>query len=141
MRAGKLRRRVDIEQPLLDQNAIGELEQTWSTFAANVPAQVEPLSGRERIVAQQLNTQLDTRVTLRYISGLTTKMRIKYARTGYTPRYLQIEAFVNLDERNREIVVDCTESEDGGQPIVNSFLLENGDALLLEDGTNLLLEA
>jgi SPP1 family predicted phage head-tail adaptor len=110
MRGGKLRRKVDIEQPTFAQNGLGEQIASWSVFAANVPAEVAPLNGRERILAQQVNSQLNTRVTLRYIIGIKTSMRIKYQDAGGT-RYFQIESFINTDERNREMVVDCVESE------------------------------
>jgi SPP1 family predicted phage head-tail adaptor len=110
MRAGKLRRKVDIEQATNTANGLGEPVPSWAAIATNVPAEILPLNGRERIVAQQVNNQLNTRVTMRYYNGLKTGMRLKYVDKVGT-RYFQIQSFINTDERNREMVVDCIESE------------------------------
>ena len=110
MRGGKLRRKVTIETPTETQNAIGEPVKAWATFAANVPAEIMPFNGKEMLIAQQVNSQLNTRMTIRYLAGVTTRMRVIYASATGT-RTFQIENIENIDERNRQMTLECVESE------------------------------
>lgn len=110
MRAGSLRRKVTIETPTEAQNALGEPIKSWATFAANVPADIAPYNGSERLIAQQVNSQLNTRMTIRYLAGVTTRMRVIYASATGT-RTFQIENIENIDERNKQMTLECVESE------------------------------
>lgn len=99
MRAGQLRHSVTIEQATESQNAIGEAIQTWTTFAKR-RASVQPFQGREFWSAKQFNAESNLRVRLRYLTGLTTKMRI-----SWNGRLFDIRSIVNADERNRELIL------------------------------------
>ena len=46
MRIGTLRHRVELQEPVENQDGYGEAERTYTTYAT-VWASVEPLSGRE----------------------------------------------------------------------------------------------
>lgn len=75
IRAGDLDRLVTIEQPTETRNAIGEKAQTWSSFATWW-TQKQRAGGSETLAAGQ---RFGSAVDLwkgRYISGVTTKMRI-----------------------------------------------------------------
>ena len=85
--AGKLRHRVTIEQPSITQNpATGEITEGWSTFAASVPAAIEPLSARDFIQSAAMQSEITTRITIRYITGLKPNMRIINGTTIYNIR-------------------------------------------------------
>lgn len=86
MEAGRLRHRIDIEVPTQVQDATtGEITLTWGTHLASVPAAVEPLSVREYISAQQVQSEIVARITIRYRSGLNATMRIKHGSKIYSP--------------------------------------------------------
>ena len=103
MRAGELRKRFTVEQPAEAADCLCQMVQTWSTFAV-LWGELHPLVGTERIQAAQINANADTQITVRYFAGITNKMRIRYG-----ARIFQIVSALNVDERNREIDLLCTE--------------------------------
>lgn len=98
MRAGRLRKRIDIEQQALTSDGAGGDTESWSAFVAGIYADVEPLTGRELFQAQQVNDELSHRVTVRYYPGVTSKMRVKYG-----TRVFLIESIIDPEERHREL--------------------------------------
>ena len=83
MKAGQLRHRVTIDQPVQTQDATtGELVTTWLPLA-EVWADVGGLRGTENYVAQQIKAGLDTRFKIRYRSDITPMMTIAYAGRRY----------------------------------------------------------
>ncbi len=113
MRAGELRQRITIQQATDTQAASGETTQTWTTYKA-VFAKIEPASGQETWRAAQVNPLLTHAVTIRYLRGVESKMRVKYedARAG-TTRYFGIEAVIDREERGIEMQLMCIEDVDG----------------------------
>lgn len=89
LKAGQLRHRVTIEAPAVSN--VGEATDfTWNTHAANVPAAILPLSGRELMAAgTELGAQR-VRFVLRYgnAGDVTTAMRI--AHEGKTYNILEV---------------------------------------------------
>lgn len=76
LKAGRLRHRIRIEQPGYVQDpATGEMLPGWSTFADAVPAAVEDLSVRDFIAAGAEQSEVTTRITIRYREGVTATMR------------------------------------------------------------------
>ena len=105
MRAGKLNRRATIQQLVAgspSQNTSGEPEEAWTdykTFWANI----RPLKGRELISAQQISSDVEGEIRLRYStasSAITTKMRASYGGKIYN-----LIAIVNVEERNVELIL------------------------------------
>ena len=80
--AGKLRHRVSIEQRVTAVNSYGESETVWVEWA-DVWAAIEPLSGKEYLAAQQVQSSVSCRITLRRIAGLLPSMRIVHGNTVY----------------------------------------------------------
>jgi len=106
MRGGKLRHIVDIQQPARSADGFGEQVPSWSNFATGLYAQVEPLSGNERIQAQQINANVNYMVRIRYCPGVTPSMRVIYG-----SRTLQITNVQDVLERNREMELLCIEQQ------------------------------
>lgn len=108
MRAGELRHKITIQlnQPI--RNSYGELEDNWINVTT-VWASIEVLRGREYFAAQQINEQITAKITIRYITGITTKMRVLFK-----DRIFDILAVLNHDERNIELNLMCKESVPGG---------------------------
>jgi len=97
MRAGRLRHKVTIQDYTESQNTFGEVTKNWTDYAT-VWAAVEPVKGREFWESQQINAEITTKVTLRYLAGVKPKMRILY-----DTRIFEIDSVINVDERNREL--------------------------------------
>lgn len=108
MRIGKMRHRVALQSRAATQAGTGQPTGAWSTVAT-VWASIEPLQGRELVAAMAAQSELTHRVTLRYRSGITTKMRVSYG-----GRFFNIHAVRNSEERNQVMFLDCTEGGDGG---------------------------
>ncbi len=103
MRAGQLRKRITIQNTTASQDTYGAENITWENFAVNRPAQVTPLSGREFFDAQQTQAGIEIRFNIRYIKGIKPKMRVLYNDEGY-----DIQSVINLEERNRELLILCS---------------------------------
>jgi len=71
-----MRHRVSIQAVNYEQNPVtGEMTETWQEVK-KVYARVEPLSAREFIAAQQANSEVSARITIRYRDDITADMRI-----------------------------------------------------------------
>ena len=97
MRTGRLRHRVKIQDYTESQNTFGETTKTWTDYAT-VWAAIEPVKGREFWESQQVNAEITTKITMRYLAGIKPKMRILYG-----IRIFEIDSVINPDERNREL--------------------------------------
>jgi SPP1 family predicted phage head-tail adaptor len=105
MKAGNLRHKIIIQQPSETHNpGTGELETTWSTLAT-VWAEILPLIGKEYWASRQVNAETAGKIRIRFISGLTCKMRIKFG-----TRIFNITGIINIEERNNEIVIYYSEA-------------------------------
>lgn len=104
MQAGRLRHRVTLQGYSETLSALGEPIKAW-TDVATVWADVSPERGREAIAAMQIDATVVQRVRIRYRAGLTPKMRVIFG-----ARTLQVEAVLNVDERNRELLLACVET-------------------------------
>lgn len=109
MRAGRLRHRVAIQRRTGAESGFGEPTDTWSTLAT-VSAGIEPISGREYFAAQQVQSEVTHRVTIRYFEGVNPKDRLLWTdpATGVA-RYFDIRAVIDRDERHREFALMCVE--------------------------------
>lgn len=110
MRAGRLRHKVVIEQVAEPQSGTGEPGESWSTFATRRAA-IEPLSGDELFASQQTAAQATLVVKMRYLSGVTPKMRVSYTDPDDGVRTLDITSVIDVDEKRRETHLMCTERE------------------------------
>ena len=103
MNAGSLRHRFAIKTAQETTDSFGVTVETPITFAT-VWASIEPLSGRELFQAQQVQAEVTHRVRMRYLAGVTAKMKGYYG-----TREFQILSVANRDERNRELEIMCKE--------------------------------
>lgn len=105
MEAGKLRHRVELEEPTEMFNNHGDTIQVWTPKYSRW-AEVRPATGREIFRAQQVQGQVDTAVTLRGkgLTGLKPKWRVKFG-----TRVFGIEAIINDLERDIMVTLICKE--------------------------------
>lgn len=104
MRAGNLRHYVVIQKNIPVKDDTGALKDAWSTFA-NAWAAIWPLSGKEVLSGFNIEGQVSHRVRLRYVSGITSSMRILH--DGRTLNI--VSPPINKDERNIYIELLCEE--------------------------------
>ena len=77
--AGRLRHRVRIERPTYAQDPVtGEMVKSWELVpgAESVPAAIEPLSVREFMAAQQMQSEVSARIVIRRRPGIDATMRL-----------------------------------------------------------------
>lgn len=77
LRAGDLQHKVTIEQVAEARTDRGAVSETWSTFAT-VFADIRPISGREYLQGETINSEITHRVYIRALSGVRAKMRIAW---------------------------------------------------------------
>ncbi len=104
MRAGPLRCRITIEAPVETQGSDGAILTMWDTFTT-AWASIEPLIGKEYFAQQREQATVSHKIRMRYQPGITHKMRIAWGTRVY-----EIESVLNVGERNREIVLMCSEA-------------------------------
>jgi SPP1 family predicted phage head-tail adaptor len=86
MEAGRLRHRINIERRVNSQDPeTGAVTPVWLAFARNVPAAIEPLSAREFLAGQAMQSEVTTRIVIRHRAGLDASMRIKHGKQIYNP--------------------------------------------------------
>ena len=93
--AGTLRERVTVQQASENRNRLGESISEWATFAT-VWASVNGVSAREYLLAGQQQVDISHRVKMRYLTGLTPKMRLVWR--GRTLEIISI-----LEHENRSV--------------------------------------
>lgn len=81
LKAGRLRHRLRLVQPVTVQDATGTLTTTWQTVKT-LPAAIEPLSVKDFITAQQLKSQITARIVIRFDPAINPTMRLVCPVTG-----------------------------------------------------------
>lgn len=82
--AGRLRHRVTIEELTTELDSDGKRAETWAdAFGGMLSADIAPLSGRELIAAQAVQSRVTTRIKMRYRPGILAAMRVIHRATIY----------------------------------------------------------
>lgn len=111
MRAGRLSRRVTIQERVETQNATGEVVWTWQDVCS-VWAEISAISGREFFSAQQIQSNVTHTILIRYRPGILAKMRAVESSCDATI-YYDIEAPL-ANARRTELRLMCvTRDADG----------------------------
>jgi SPP1 family predicted phage head-tail adaptor len=108
MRAGKLRHMATLQSRGEARDpAYGAQADSW-TDVASVWMAFEPMGGKEANASGSIRSQSLFRITLRYRSDVTPKMRIRFR-----DRIFNILNVDNTDERNRELTLTASEQITG----------------------------
>ena len=95
MQAGRLNKRVTIQSPATGQDPeTGEPTTGW-TDVATVWASIVDVSGREYVAAGGLQNSAQTKITIRYCSGIVPSMRVVHGSDTFN-----IEAVLGQDKRS-----------------------------------------
>lgn len=87
--AAALDRTLDIQSASASQDAYGEPIETWSTTLAAVPCEYVPLSGAERLQADQLLATKRAQFRIRHRTDLTRVMRLVFESETWEIRDLE----------------------------------------------------
>lgn len=102
MKAGRLDQRVTIQRRTEEVDDWGQpLPSAWADHAS-VWAAVEPLSGREFIAAQAAMSETTARITMRWIPGIDSGMRVIHGADTYG-----IDTVIHLKSARRELQLMC----------------------------------
>jgi SPP1 family predicted phage head-tail adaptor len=111
MEAGKLNRRIQIQQQTAAQDSFGQPSSTWNTIYT-CWASID-IQGSQLIYAtSEFVSKVTHRITFRWTNAVVIQpnMRIVYTEqtTGVVYTY-NVEALLNTDQRNRELTALCYE--------------------------------
>jgi SPP1 family predicted phage head-tail adaptor len=105
MNPGKLRHKITIQKLINTQDTFGQPVEQWIDVAIGVRASVEPLVGKQYFAAETINSELTHKIGMRYRTGITPNMRIKFK-----DRYFSIIGPpINYKELNIELQLMCKE--------------------------------
>lgn len=108
IRAGHLRRRVQIQRRVSSTDAEGSPQESWTAIGSGWAA-VEPLTAQELLVAAQAGVRVTHSITMRYRSDLAvpTAHDLRIVEGG---RVLEVTAQpIDTEERHRELQFQCRE--------------------------------
>lgn len=103
MRSGTLRHRVRIERATETRDSVGQVRKQWSPIADRVPARINTLSGRERLVAASVESQTTHRITFRFGLDVRPGDRVLCGNIVYN-----LTTAFDPSGRRLEIVCDAT---------------------------------
>ena len=102
MQAGRLNRRCTLQQPGTTTDELGQPIPGW-TDVATVWASIVDVSGREYVAAGGLQNAAQTKITIRYRSGIVPSMRVVHGSDAYN-----VEAVLGQDRRG--LLLMCSRS-------------------------------
>lgn len=103
MQIGRLRHLIILLKQINRQNDYGATITDWKKFKT-VWAEVRPLSGKEYYSAQQVQAEVTTQITLRYLPDIDSTMQIQFKDKRY-----EILSVINLYEQNFALQLMCKE--------------------------------
>jgi len=107
---GKMNKRITIQSQVTTQDGLGTESTTWSDVVA-CWAWIRPVSGRELLGAQAPQVVHDTRIRIRYQTGIAidAKMRVNFG-----GRLYGIVGVLDLEERHEYLELLCTQGANKG---------------------------
>lgn len=110
------RHRVDIQRPVTSQDSeTGEIAVTWVNFHADVPCSINPLSVRDFIQAQAMQSEVSVRISFRWLDGLTNNMRLIGVCGCHSGKVYNPEGFLeDPDSARLYVTAPCKEGVNTG---------------------------
>lgn len=115
MRSGDLRHRVTFQSRATgDDSRDGSQLTAWVDVLVDVPTAIAPLSGRELMAAQAVQSTVSHEISLRYHPVLTNPKTTAGMRIVFGTRVFNIQSAVTIDERRREMRILAEEGLNDG---------------------------
>ena len=111
MNIGALRHRVSFETVATFQDEYGCVHQDQTTAYVTLWAEVQDLAGRELYAAEELHSQIMTKITVRFHAGLSPAM-VARVNMDQRPRTFDVMSVTDPDGRRVMLEVLCKERFD-----------------------------
>ena len=102
---GRLRYQVDLQSATNTRDSGGGLSQSFNSVS-KIFADIRPQSGDETFRQGKMQEKLTHNIIIRFKTGVTTSQRIVYK-----SRVFNIRSIINVDERDRFLMLKCVEGE------------------------------
>lgn len=103
MEIGKMKHRIEIQEPIEVKDAYGGITTTYTT-RRTCWSKITPMTGKEIYKFQKFDMRISHSVKLYYYSALEPSWRIKYG-----TRYFNIISIINDEEDNKSMSLLCEE--------------------------------
>ena len=97
------RHKIDFLKRESGRDEYGDPIDEWPIFKAGIWASKDPLIGNELFAALTTDNKVEVKFNMRYISGITSEMRIRHGEEIYEI----IGQPVNVKSLNRELLCYC----------------------------------
>ncbi len=111
--AGMLTRRIKIQRPSTVKDSVGAPCRSWLDVAT-VWADIQPLSGKEAVIANRISAELSHQIIVRYQSLFDNPQQVAQMRVLYKARIFNIHSALNEDEKRTQIILLVSEGLDDG---------------------------
>jgi SPP1 family predicted phage head-tail adaptor len=98
-----------VETPVLRSELAGEPVGEYERTGERQFFDIRPLSGREYVQAQQVQSTATHELRCVYFAGANTSMRLTAGESETPTRVFNVESVVNDNENNRSLVWRCQE--------------------------------
>lgn len=113
MRSGELRHRITLQSRSTAKDSFGGQVDIW-TDVLPVWACIKPLSGRELMAAQAVQSETTHSIEIRYNPLFGDPETVTSLRALYGTRIFNITGSINEDERNRMLTLSAKEGLNHG---------------------------
>lgn len=113
MMAGGLKRRITLQQHGTGADELGQPVLTW-VDVATIYASIEPLSGRELLAAQAVQSEVSHKITIRYQPQFANPKAMAAMRIIYNSRVFNIHASIDVNDGHRMIELSASEGLNDG---------------------------
>lgn len=104
MRAGEMKDRIDLLQPVDPPGPVTDMNGNWEDYKTGIWAKVEYLKATEFWNVKAVNAETSIRFIIRYRQDVTTEMAVRFEN-----RILNIISAIPLDNKRQWIIITAKE--------------------------------
>ena len=101
--ASRLKQYITIEDPVYTSDLLGGFITAWNDYAL-LWAEIIPQGKANRLSAEKRAGANIYKITMRYIPGVTEKMRVRHK-----SKYYSIRSVTNIEERDEKLEIIATD--------------------------------
>lgn len=113
LNAGSLNRRIRFQRPTTLKDMVGAPRRSW-TDVTTVWGEIQPLSGREAVIASRISAEISHQITVRYQPIFDDPQLVAQMRALYRSRIFNIHSALNEDEKRIQVTLLVSEGLDDG---------------------------
>ena len=113
MQAGRLFSVVTVQQRSLTTDSVGQQSTTWTDLFTD-RADIRPMNGRELFAAQSVQSEVTTKIVMRYRPEWSAGKTAASYRIKYGTRIFDVHAVMDQGMRNREVQIMASEGLTNG---------------------------